>query len=60
MVVASRSGIWLLWWINWSATTGTYKIAVKAISATGEVQTPVVKDVLPDGAQGWHTIEVEV
>ena len=51
---------WRQWWINWSATTGTYKIAVKAISATGEVQTPVVKDVLPDGAQGWHTIEVEV
>jgi hypothetical protein len=31
---------------------------VRAINKNGEIQTEKKKDVLPDGAEGWHTITV--
>jgi DMSO/TMAO reductase YedYZ molybdopterin-dependent catalytic subunit len=49
---------WRQWWIEWDATPGEYKLSVRAINKNGDTQTDVKKDVLPDGAQGWHTITV--
>lgn len=48
-------------WVQWTATVdvdeGDHELRVRAIAADGEVQTGVERDVLPDGATGWHTIE---
>jgi hypothetical protein len=33
---------------------------VRATNARGVRQTSGVSDVLPDGATGWHTVEVSV
>ena len=51
---------WRQWWLAWTATSGEHTIAVRAINKKGEVQTSTPKPSLPDGAQGWHTVQVSV
>lgn len=47
-------------WLQWAATVevgaGEHTVRVRATDKTGLVQTGVNRDVLPDGATGWHTI----
>ena len=47
-------------WVQWAATVdvsaGEHTVRVRAIDKTGLEQTGVDRDVLPDGATGWHTI----
>ncbi len=51
---------WRQWWIKWNASKGDQTIVARAINNDGTVQTSTIKDSLPDGAQGWHTIIVSV
>ncbi|PVG84584.1 oxidoreductase [Nocardioides gansuensis] len=48
-------------WVQWAATfevePGDHVLRVRARTKTGELQTGVVRDVMPDGATGWHTVE---
>ena len=48
-------------WVQWAVTVdvepGDHQARVRATSRDGEVQTGVERDVVPDGATGWHTIE---
>lgn len=48
-------------WVQWAATLdvepGDHTLAVRAIDRTGVEQTGVERDVLPNGATGWHTID---
>jgi DMSO/TMAO reductase YedYZ molybdopterin-dependent catalytic subunit len=48
-------------WVQWAGTVqaepGTHTLAVRATDRTGETQTAVRRDVVPDGATGWHTVE---
>ncbi len=48
-------------WVQWSGTVqadpGVHKLAVRATDKSGYEQTAVRRDVVPDGATGWHTIE---
>jgi hypothetical protein len=48
-------------WVQWAATVsapeGDHVVRVRATDKTGRVQTGVERDVLPDGATGWHGIE---
>ena len=53
-----NNSTWRQWWIDWDAKPGKHKIQVRATNKKGEIQTSVKKDVLPNGAQGWHTINV--
>ena len=47
-------------WLQWAATldvgAGDHTLRVRATDKTGQVQTGVNRDVLPDGATGWHTV----
>ncbi|MFT4124341.1 MAG: molybdopterin-dependent oxidoreductase [Microbacteriaceae bacterium] len=51
---------WLQWSLAWDATAGSHRIRVRATDAEGEVQTAEEAAPAPDGATGWHTIEVSV
>ena len=48
-------------WVQWSATVsvapGEHVLRVRATDKDGLVQTGVERDVLPDGATGWHAID---
>jgi DMSO/TMAO reductase YedYZ molybdopterin-dependent catalytic subunit len=48
-------------WVQWAATVdvvaGEHAVKVRATDRSGLVQTGVRRDVLPDGATGWHSID---
>ena len=48
-------------WVQWSATmpvpAGNHQISVRATDRNGNVQTAVQRDVVPDGATGWDTVQ---
>jgi hypothetical protein len=48
-------------WVQWSGTVeadpGVHTLAVRATDRSGYTQTGVRRDVVPDGATGWHTVE---
>jgi len=51
---------WRQWSLPWEAAPGLHTISVRATDGRGEVQTGERTGVAPDGASGWHTIEVDV
>lgn len=51
---------WRQWYLPWEATTGRHTIVVRATDGTGETQTEERVDVFPDGASGWHSVDVTV
>jgi DMSO/TMAO reductase YedYZ molybdopterin-dependent catalytic subunit len=51
---------WRQWYYRWDATPGTHKIQVRATDQTGYTQTAMVQAPEPNGATGYHTIEVKV
>ena len=57
---AISADTWRQWFIEWPATSGDHVLEVRATDATGFTQTEKRVDVVPDGAEGWHTIQVRV
>jgi hypothetical protein len=51
---------WRQWVYLWDAEPGEHQLSVRATDGTGETQTEEVHAAPPDGATGWHTIEVDV
>jgi len=51
---------WVLWELAWVPEPGTYTIVVRAIDMQGNVQSPQEEPTLPNGASGYHTIELNV
>lgn len=51
---------WRQWRLEWDATAGDHAIAVRATNEDGETQTEATAPPAPDGATGWHTIDVTV
>ena len=51
---------WRQWVYAWDATAGKHRIRCRATDGTGYTQTSEVRPPAPDGATGWHTIEVTV
>jgi DMSO/TMAO reductase YedYZ molybdopterin-dependent catalytic subunit len=51
-------------WVQWVATVdlepGDHVLRVRAVDLEGHVQTGVVAAPVPDGATGWHEIQVSV
>jgi DMSO/TMAO reductase YedYZ molybdopterin-dependent catalytic subunit len=51
---------WRQWVWRWQATKGRHQLTVRAIDANGVVQTSRIADVVPDGATGLHSVDVQV
>ena len=51
---------WRQWVYEWDATPGRHRIRVRATDHAGVQQTNALAAPDPDGATGWHTIEVQV
>jgi DMSO/TMAO reductase YedYZ molybdopterin-dependent catalytic subunit len=51
---------WRQWVLDWDAPAGRHRLRVRATDGTGAVQTGADAPPAPDGATGWHTIEVDV
>ncbi|MGH3442694.1 MAG: molybdopterin-dependent oxidoreductase, partial [Nitriliruptorales bacterium] len=50
---------WRQWVYRWDATPGRHLLRVRATDLAGEAQTARVRRPIPDGATGYHTVEVE-
>jgi hypothetical protein len=51
---------WRQWWIDWSPKKGNYTITVRATDGEGILQPQAYVAVDPNGAEGWHAINVNV
>lgn len=51
---------WRLWTWQWPAQRGEHTLTVRATDGTGEQQTERVAPPAPDGASGWHSVQVTV
>ena len=51
---------WRQWVWVWQAAPGRHTLQVRATDGTGASQTGAVRPPPPNGATGWHTIQVEV
>ncbi|HKY14923.1 MAG TPA: molybdopterin-dependent oxidoreductase [Microthrixaceae bacterium] len=51
---------WRQWVHVWDASPGEHRLAVRATDGTGETQPERRTRPIPDGAQGWHYIDVQV
>ncbi|MFG2625943.1 molybdopterin-dependent oxidoreductase [Streptomyces sp. NPDC048473] len=51
---------WRQWVWEWPATSGRHTLEVRATDGTGATQTGQRAGTVPNGATGWHSVEVEV
>jgi len=51
---------WRQWWLAWPATAGVHRLTCRAIDGAGTAQEDLVRDVAPDGASGWHSVQLRV
>jgi DMSO/TMAO reductase YedYZ molybdopterin-dependent catalytic subunit len=51
---------WLQWAVDWDARVGTHRLRVRATDGGGELQDEEIRPPAPDGATGWHTIQIQV
>lgn len=51
---------WRQWRYRWQATPGRHQLRVRATDGDGQLQTDRQQSSFPDGATGWHQVEVDV
>lgn len=51
---------WVQWRTPWTPTAGRHTIEVRATDGTGAVQSAGPVPPRPNGAEGWHSVEVNV
>ena len=51
---------WVQWLYRWDATPGSHQLQVRATDGSGQTQTSERSRPDPDGARGYHTINVTV
>lgn len=51
---------WVVWTMDWNARPGSYTLVVRATDGEGNLQTAETAPTLPDGASGYHHINVGV
>jgi DMSO/TMAO reductase YedYZ molybdopterin-dependent catalytic subunit len=56
----TEAGIWRQWTLPVDFERGTHRITVRATDGTGMLQTQDRAAPYPDGASGWHTLQVLV
>jgi hypothetical protein len=51
---------WRQWVLEWDADPGDHTLSVRATDRDGGTQPEEREPPIPDGATGWHTIDVSV
>jgi hypothetical protein len=51
---------WVQWVVEWTAAPGRHRIQVRATDGSGTLQEERRTSPAPDGARGWHAVDVEV
>jgi DMSO/TMAO reductase YedYZ molybdopterin-dependent catalytic subunit len=51
---------WVQWVVPWDAAPGSHQLTVRATDGNGVLQEEIPSRPAPDGARGWHTVQVTV
>jgi len=51
---------WRQWVYEWDATPGSHSLTVRATDSRGDTQVEERMEPIPDGATGWHSVQVTV
>jgi DMSO/TMAO reductase YedYZ molybdopterin-dependent catalytic subunit len=51
---------WVQWLVRWDAGGGSHRLRVRATDGTGALQVEEPHEPAPDGATGYHTVNVSV
>ena len=51
---------WVQWRFEWQASAGDHTLTVRAIDGDGVVQSGADVGVVPNGAEGYHSVSVSV
>ncbi len=52
---------WVFWSAEWNPPAlGNYNLTVRATDGTGAVQTAMIADPFPNGATGFHVVDISV
>jgi hypothetical protein len=54
------AAVWQSWRLAWPATPGPHTLTVRATDGVGQLQTADQAPPHPDGASGWHTLDLKV
>ena len=60
LATAVSDDTWVQWSIPWTAETGSHEIRCRATNVNGETQTDATAPPAPDGATGWHRVNIDV
>ena len=61
LATAISADTWVQWVYEWDATAGQHEIQARATDSSGGVQSGDDSvGVVPNGAEGWHTVSVSV
>ena len=61
LVTAPEPSVWSLWQYRWETPApGRHALRVRAIDGRGAVQTETRQGPFPDGANGYHEVQVDV
>lgn len=58
LATAISDDTWVQWVYEWDAAPGTHELRVRATDTAGDSQGGKPVPVVPDGAEGWHTVSV--
>ena len=57
---AVSADTWVQWSYQWPATAGKHAVRVRATDSDGQIQPSTPAPPAPDGATGWHSVQVTV
>ena len=60
LAIPGTDETWVQWKTTWDAPAGVHSIQVRATDGNGKLQPVGPKAVAPDGAEGWHRLQVQV
>jgi hypothetical protein len=60
LAVSINDDTWRQWHVDVPASPGTHTFRVRATDSTGATQTEAIAPPVPDGATGYHTVQIDV
>jgi DMSO/TMAO reductase YedYZ molybdopterin-dependent catalytic subunit len=60
LAAAASADTWRQWSYRWQAAAGEHTLRVRATDTSGQTQTSTPAAPAPDGASGWHSVQVNV
>lgn len=60
LAASASTDTWVQWSYRWEATQGDHTIRVRATDADGQTQPSQETPVAPNGATGWHSVQVTI